>query len=340
MSRTSPPGSAKTRRQVLKILAIGGAGGVAVGYGLLRRAPVSVSRSRALMGTVVNLTVVGDDREQCAAAVEGTLARMAELESQLSRHDPEAHVSRLNSAGTIDGAPDALLEVLDLAGQIHRLGDGAFDVTIQPVLDLYRGHAGASGQAPNGGDLESSIERVDQGAIIVDGRRVSMARQGMAITLDGIGKGYIADHAVLELKRRGFPDVLVDAGGDLAASGRKGEQEPWRLGIRHPRTASRLEARLDAEDVAVATSGDYMQPFTPDFKQHHIVDPRTGYSSAELASSTVLAPTAAMADGLATLTMVLDPRRGIDLLESLPGCEGYFVSKDLEVTMTTGFPVV
>ena len=176
MSRTSSPGSVKSRREVLRILALGGAGSAALGYGLFRRLAVSVSRSRALMGTVVNLTVVGDDREQCEAVVEATLERMAWLESQLSRHEPGTHVSRLNATGAIDDAPDSLLELLDLAGKIHGLGDGAFDVTIQPVLDLYRDSLVANRQVPRGGELERSLERVDQRAILVEGRGVRLVR--------------------------------------------------------------------------------------------------------------------------------------------------------------------
>ena len=87
----------------------------------------------------------------------------------------------------------------------------------------------------------------------------------------------------------------------------------------------------------MATSGDYMQPFSRDYAQHHILDPRTGYSAPELASATVVASDAATADALATLAMVLGPRRARELLEDLPDCEGYLVSKDLEVTRTSGF---
>ena len=83
-----------------------------------------------------------------------------------------------------------------------------------------------------------------------------------------------------------------------------------------------------------------MQPFTPDYTQHHILDPRTGFSAPELASSTVIASDAATADALATLTMVVGPRKGRELLEDLPDCEGYFVTKNLEVTRTSGFAVV
>jgi thiamine biosynthesis lipoprotein len=115
---------------------------------------------------------------------------------------------------------------------------------------------------------------------------------------------------------------------------------PWRVGIRRPRPGVALQARFEASNRAVATSGDYMQPFTTDYAQHHILDPRTGYSAPELASSTVSAPNAVTADALATLTMVLGPRRGRDLIEALPDCEAYFVSKNLDVTRTSGFEVV
>lgn len=121
------------------------------------------------------------------------------------------------------------------------------------------------------------------------------------------------------------------AGGHRLSGG------PWRIGIRRPRPGLALQARFEARERAVATSGDYMQPFTADFAQHHILDPRTGRSAPELASATVLAPDAATADGLATLAMVLGPRRARALLEDLPGCEGYLVGKGLEVTRTSGF---
>ncbi len=178
-----------------------------------------------------------------------------------------------------------------------------------------------------------------QARLRVDGRTVTVPA-GTAVTLDGIGKGYIVDRGVDVLKERGFPNVFVEAGGDLMAAGEKQGGVPWRVGIRAPRSSMTLLARVDAREQAVATSGDYMQPFTPDYAQHHILDPRTGRSAPELASSTVIAPDAATADGLATLTMVLGAKRGRELLEDLPGCEGCFVDKQLEVTRTSGFVLI
>jgi thiamine biosynthesis lipoprotein len=330
-----------TRRHVLRILAVGGAAGVAWKLGVFRRGrTASVHRSRVLMGTRVNLTLVGEDREAAEAAAEATLQRMADLESLLSRYRKDSQVSRLNTAGRIDNASDALLDVLELAQRVSVLGEGAFDVTVQPLLDLYRDRLERAARLPAAEDVERVVARVGHRGLRVGGRSVTLERPGMSITLDGVGKGYIVDRGVALLAQRGFANVFVEAGGDLVAAGDKGSGAPWRVGIRGPRQGLALQARFDTRNRAVATSGDYMQPFTPDYAQHHILDPRTGYSAPELASSTVVAADAATADALATLTMVLGPTRGRELLEALPDCEGYLVSKDLEVTRTTNFSVV
>ncbi len=324
------------RRDVLRMLAVGGLAGGACGLGLFRGSPL-VERSRPLMGTHVRLSVVGNDPDEAAAAADATLAHMADLEARLSRYRPGSDVWRLNETGEVHDASDALLDVLRLADRTSRLGDGAFDVSIQPVLDLYRSQLARTGGLPVDASVEEAVARVDWRAVRVTGRRVALQRPGMQVTLDGIGKGYVVDRGVDVLRRRGFDDVYVEAGGDLVAGGRRLSGDPWRIGIRRPRAGATLQARFEACDLAVATSGDYMQPFTGDYRQHHILDPRTGRSAPELASATVVAPNAATADALATLAMVLGPRRGRALLEDLPGCEGYLVAKDLEVTRTSGF---
>jgi thiamine biosynthesis lipoprotein len=91
------------------------------------------------------------------------------------------------------------------------------------------------------------------------------------------------------------------------------------------------------QDQAIATSGDYMQSFTPDFQNHHIIDPRSGHSSPELASVSIIAPTTVLADSLATAVMVMG-KSGLQLIEGLSGCEAYAVTKDLVILKTSGFP--
>ena len=329
------------RRDLLRILAVGGAAAASWRLGLFgRRGGGPVTRSRVLMGTIVNLTVVGDDRVAAENAVDATLGRMAGLEALLSRYRDDSEVARLNATGRVDDASSALLEVLRLAERVSRLGDGAFDITIQPVLDLYRDRGSGRGPLPTAESIERAVALVGRRNVRIDGTTVTLERTGARITLDGIGKGYVVDRGVDTLKDHGFPDVFVEAGGDLVAGGQKVGDTPWRVGIRGPRPGLALLAAFDAQNKAVATSGDYMQPFTEDYAQHHILDPRTGSSAPETASATVVASDAATADALATLVMVLGPRRGRELLEAQADCEGYLVSKSLEVTRTSGFESV
>jgi thiamine biosynthesis lipoprotein len=317
-----------TRRRVLKVAAFAGAGGLFAWWTGRAARPEKVRRTAALMGTTVHLTVVGPDRARAEAAAAGALARMAALEARLSRHRPDSEVGRLNRDGRLDRPSAELRAVLALADETHALAGGAFDVTILPVLALYRNGL------PSRAALDAALARVGQDALRVDADGVRFARPGMALTLDGIGKGFVVDAGVDELRRHGFRRVLVEAGGDLFAAGRR-----WRIGIRHPRKFdSALLGRFEAGDVAVATSGDYFQPFTRDRSLHHILDPRTGVSAPGLCSATVLAPTAPRADALATLAMTLDPRAARELFEALPGCDALLVTKAGDVVRTTGFP--
>jgi thiamine biosynthesis lipoprotein len=291
------------------------------------------------MGTGVHLTLLGGERDEAEAAADAALDRMSALEALLTRYRPESELSRLNATGRVAEASQALLDVLRLAERVSRLGDGAFDVTVQPLLDVYQA-ALRRGGLPSGAEVERAAARVDQRAVRIEGRSVTLARPDVRLTLDGVGKGYVVDGGVRALREGGFGSVFVEAGGDLMAAGDKGAGAPWRIGIRAPRPGLALQARFEARGRAVATSGDYLQPFAPDYSQHHILDPRTGRSAPELASATVVADDAATADALATLVMVLGPRRGRALLEDLPGCEGYLVTKRLEVVRTSGFAVL
>ena len=330
-----------TRRDALRIVAFGGAAGLAWTLGAARPSRLRpVVRSRVLMGTGVQLQVVGDDPEAAAEAANAALDRMAALESQLSRYRADSEVGRLNAAGRLEDASGALLDLLRLADRISRLGEGAFDITIQPVIDVHRSQLRHGGELPSPARIERALARVDHRAVRIQGTTVTLERGGMQITLDGIGKGYVVDRGVEVLRERGFGGVFAEAGGDLVAGGESGPGEPWRIGIRSPRRPLSLQARFDTRDRAVATSGDYMQPFAADYSQHHILDPRSGYSAPELASSTVVAGDAATADALATLVMVLGPERGRALLEDLPDCEGYLIRKDLKVVQTSGFGTV
>lgn len=333
---TSPD---KGRRRFLQIIAAAGTAGALWQFGLRGKIlPGEVVRqSRSMMGTQINLIVYGPDRDSCGEAAQATFSRMEGLIGCLSRHSADSELSTLNRAGILKNPGRDLQHVLLLAEQISRLTGGSFDITVLPLLELYnKGHAGNT--LPDDGELRRILQLVDYRKVTVSAEAISFADKGMAITLDGIGKGYIVDQGINTLQSRGFASVYVEAGGDLMVTGAKKGDKPWRIGIRNPRP--RISDELIAIGLtnrAVATSGDYMQPFTSDLRYHHIIDPRTGISPPELASATVTAPTVALADGLATAAMVMGPDRSLALLESIPGCEGMFISKDLHRVQTSGF---
>ncbi len=327
------------RRRFLQIIAVAGAAGITwkLGFSAKGRPLQTARRSKPIMGTVVNLTVYGPDRDQCEEAISKTIAGMEQLESLLSRHMTNSELARLNRQGFVDNPSSHLVHVLQLAADISAKSSGAFDVTILPLLQMHESIRG-SNDHPDPGTLSSTIKLVDFSRLRVSSRRISLLRQEMGVSLDGIGKGYIVDQGINTLKANGFNNVYLEAGGDLMVSGHKNRSSPWRIGLRSPRSGQRdTPVILSISDKAVATSGDYLQAFTPDLRHHHIIHPQNGFSPPELASSTVTAPNVALADSLATAVMVLGKQDGLDLIETMDGCEAYVVDKQLNHFYTTSF---
>ena len=288
------------------------------------------------MGTQINLIVCGPDQDACLQGVQATLDKMSEVEDLLSRHKRESELTRLNRYGVVDNPSQSLQSILSLAREVSEATDGAFDITVLPLLDLY-----AANRLPTEEQLNTARGLVDFQAIKWTGEKAAFRHPGMSITVDGIGKGYIVDQGVAVLQQLGFANVYVEAGGDLMVSGAKPQGKPWRIGVRNPRPENVEEMMVMevSRPTAIATSGDYMQWFTEDLRHHHIIDPRTGMSPPELASATVTAPSVAMADGLATAAMVQGPDKALATLEGMEHCEGLLIGKDLRQYRTSGFEV-
>ena len=159
----------------------------------------------------------------------------------------------------------------------------------------------------------------------------------MRITVGGIAKGYAVDRAVEILHRDGFANFLLQAGGDLYLSGRKGPH-PWRVGIRDPRgPPNSYFAVAEVQDHSFSTSGDYERFILHDGKRyHHILDPATGYPATRSRSVTVLAKNAMTADAYSTALFILGAKAGLQLVETLPGIDAIFVDSDNKVHVSKG----
>lgn len=326
------------RRRFMQLVAVAGATATCWKLGFLGTGkPLqSAHRSQPIMGTVLNLTVYGPDRDGCEEALNKTIKKMVTLESQLSRHMATSELSLLNRTGSLTNPSTDILKVLTLAEDISKKSSGNFDVTILPLLLMHESIRGEN-EHPDQQQLTNAKQLGGFENVHLVSDLIRFEKPGMGISLDGIGKGYIVDRGVDILKNHGFNNVYVEAGGDLMVSGRKNNRDPWRIGLRDPRDKDRKPTVIEVSNRAVATSGDYFQAFTPDLKHHHIIHPKEGFSPQELASCTITAPNTALADGLATAVMVLGKDDGLDLIESMDECEGYIVDKNHKNLNTSGF---
>ncbi|MBL9131335.1 MAG: FAD:protein FMN transferase [Verrucomicrobiaceae bacterium] len=283
------------------------------------------ARSSKALGATVTMTVLHADESAANVALDAAFAELERIESVMSLYRRESQISRLNRDGALD-APDAsLIEVLRFAAEVAEKSRGAFDVTVQPLWAL-------KGMKPDA----ATLALVDWRKVELGEKRIQLA-PGMAITLNGIAQGYAADAAMRVMRKHDVEHALIDA-GEFSAHGNNAENAPWHIGIQHPRERDAFAALTKLEDRCLATSGDYETAFSDDFSRHHILDPHTGESPGELASVSVLAPSAMSADALSTTLFVLGAKRGIDFLSHYPGTDALLILKDGRRVATAGFP--
>jgi thiamine biosynthesis lipoprotein len=283
--------------------------------------PRLYQRRALVMSTGFSAKAVFSGRSAAGAGadLDAALEEARRAERLMSRFLPDSDVSRLSAAepGTAVSLDPHTLQVLGLAKEINRRSGGAFDVTVGPLVRLYKYTGREEGRRPTDAEIAAALKLVGSDKLILDpgAGTASLRFAGMTVDLSAVAKGFGVDRALAVLRDRGARAAVVEIGGEVAAFGRKPDGSPWRVGVQHPRSGEML-ARLDLTGGAVATSGDYQKYFKRGGRRaSHIVDPRTGRPLIGGAVSvTVLAPTCALADGLATAISVLGPAEGLKLV--------------------------
>lgn len=309
------------RRSFLKALAVL-VGGTALSPAL-RVLPALASPSlfriaeqRMLMGTFVGLTVLAPSRDLGQEAMGRAFEEMERQINIFSRFDDSTALSALNHDMRLKGAPGELLKVVEYCDCLHRMTSGHFDVTVAPVLELIS----RSNGRPDAYELREALDLVDASRLRRDGANLRFEAKGMAATLDGVAKGYIADQAASVLQDNGIEHFMVDAGGDIRVSGSSnGQRNPWRIAIEDPAKAGKYPAVVEMKSGAMATSGGYEVFFNSAKTSHHLINPETGASPQYVVSVSVQAPTVMEADALATALGLMHPREALRLVSSLPG---------------------
>jgi thiamine biosynthesis lipoprotein len=282
------------------------------------------------MGTQFQITLYAPEQETADRAAKAAFARVAELDGIMSDYRPASELMRLcqTAGGQPERVSDELFFVLSKAQEVSRLSNGAFDVTVGPVVHLWR-RARRTQRLPEPDQLAKARVLVGFENLRLDAKAqtAQLLKKGMLLDLGGIAKGYAADEAIAVLKRNGIDRALVAAGGDIAVSDPPPDAEGWRIGIAPLESPNNKPSRyLILKNAGVSTSGDAEQHVEIDGKRYsHIVDPRTGIGLIGRQSVTVVAPKGILSDSLTKVVSVLGPKRGMAIIDQEDGVAAYVV---------------
>lgn len=268
------------------------------------------------------------------------------MEARLSEWQESSEISKLNrnAARNPVHLSDTLAAIIDGALGVSSATGGAFDITWRPLGELWS-EAETRGRMPSEAELEEALHRVGVEHVQRSQDVLSFDRDGVALGIAGVAKGWIIDSIFLELERRGYEHILVNIGGDIRVRGRLAGGGPRVVELADPFAPSSVAARLAVDDVALATSGNYFRTRTIAGRTiGHILDPRTGRPPAFEGSVTVVTRDAAMADALATGLFVMGTEAGLDFARRTPSVDVVFVTRvaifsTLEGVRSTGRPV-
>lgn len=261
------------------------------------------------------------DVQTAKAAVEAILA---EVDRQMSTYRDDSLVSRFNAlpAQSCMELPLPMLELLRYGGELSEQSQGAFDMTVEPLMNLWGfGPQARVEKVPSAEQIAAVRRDVGHRHLRIDGQRLCKDA-AVQLDFDSIAAGYTVDAVGERLKELGVRSYLAEITGELKAEGRKPDGTPWRIAIEAPREGQRVAQQVLALDgYGVSTSGDYRNYFEENGQRYsHTFDPRTGAPiDHHLASVTVIDPSTRNADGLSTLLMVLGPEEGYRFAEAPTG---------------------
>jgi FAD:protein FMN transferase len=311
MSNLAPGSGTVTRRDCLRISM--GLSAVALLPSASANTPALQWRERAMvgLGTTLSLRAGHTDSARADAALDAAVTAIRHVEQQMSLFISDSALCRLNREGVLHHPHPDLVQVFKLAQQVSQKSQGAFDVTVQPLWEVWQ-KAKRAGHLPSAGEVQSAVARVGWQHLHVTQQRIRFDQPHMAATLNGIAQGFAGDLARAALESSGIEHALIDT-GEWSALGTSPQKNPWALGVSNPRNPQSLIAKLALGAGAMATSSDVHYRFGNDDKHHHIFDPRTGYSPSELASVTVIASSCALADALTKVMFMASAARALEL---------------------------
>jgi FAD:protein FMN transferase len=320
---SSKPRGMLSRRRAITVL------GAVIGLPLLPSADQSKTATRlhrwrgTALGSPSYILLHHPDCGAAERAIAQCVAEIERLEREFSLYRGDSEIARLNRHGRLAAPSHDLLGLLSECQRFSELSGGAFDVTVQPLWNVYAAHFfGSEPPSPQGPEpraIGQALALVDWQGVDVTCRRIAMAQPGMGLTLNGIAQGYLTDRIVDILRANGCDRVLADMGrSEIRLVGHRPDGQAWRIGLADPLSPARVAVTLDLADRCISTSGGYGTKFEPTGRHHHLFDTTTGTSAGHYIAVSVVAASTMVADALSTSLYVMPPERAGRLLAAFP----------------------
>lgn len=315
---------ALTRRRFIRISAAAAGLGPLSISGRLRADIAPVTWRGTMLGAVATMEIHDEDRRRAERLITLACAEARRLERLFSLCLDDSALVELNRKGILIDPAAEMVDLLSASQHYSTLTGGLFDVTVQPLWDLYAGHFSrdeADPAGPAAKEIQAALARIGSSRLSISRDRITMPR-GMAVTLNGIAQGYVTDKVVDLLRAHGISHSLVDM-GEAHAIGARPDGQPWEVGIADPDHVGHAAAVLPIVDRAVSTSGAYGLQFGAKAQFNHLFDPRTGSCATGYRSVTAVSRSATAADALSTAFSLMQeeeirsllPRAGIDRVD-------------------------
>lgn len=271
---------------------------------------------------------------QCDSDLTSSInAELAKVDRSLSPFNPQSIITAVNQNKKV-ALNEMFLDVYELAMTISKETEGAFDITVAPLVNAW-GFGFKNGIEPSREQVDSIMEIIGYQKVSLEGGEIRKADNRMMLDCSAIAKGYGTDAVARLLRSRGVTNFMVEIGGEIVTSGVNPEQEPWRVGISKPiddpmGEENGVENIVNVTDKAMATSGNYRNFYYKGGKKYaHTIDPKTGYPvQHSILSATVFAKSCAVADAYATSFMVMGVEKAKQLLEKHPELMAYLIYSD------------
>jgi len=287
--------------------------------------PEQVEFTGAMMGTTYHIKVVGSmtDPESTATA-EAIEDALKNVDTKMSTYKSDSEVSQVNAASA--GVPVSLSEdtfhVFTLARQVNEESDGAFDITVGPLVNAWGFGPAGPGKTPDDAELSELLKLVGPDKFVLDPVANTLTKTDGSVYCDpaSVSEGYAVDEVAEVLLARGYKDFMVEVGGEVRCAGQNAGGGPWKIAIEKPVDGDRvIQEVVGLQDTSLSTSGNYRKFYMVDGKRiSHTIDPKTGRPVAhQLASASVLHPICALADAYSTAIMVLGPEKGLAFAEKM-----------------------